>query len=330
MSRWIRFTAGFTAVLMLWATVLGTGISYAEETPDQEDEAIRTIVGRGSKGWAVVDIRNVSGKLIILSPVVGREIDLKEAVRFSMFQGPSEFNRRALIPVLATSISGFKEAIFLERSNGKRVVRIEFTVANKTRYRTMPLKENEVKRIREYVENYDRIQQGDYKIHRTKTQIEEGAEYPKLTDEVVSFETRVPRFVLARRVNGSLTLKDGEEITGEFVPVFDEGSILIESDFTTHSIPIENIERIRTMGNKSSSAMRGAFRTAFGSAITGALSGAFAAWQSNGDVKDWALFGTIFFGAAGFIMGLARGVSTGHSSEDIVLGPVHKTADDSK
>ena len=104
MSRWIRITAGFTAFLMLWTTLLGTGISYADELSDEEVRVVRTIVGRDSDGWAVVDIRTVSGDLVILSPVVGREIDLDEGLHFSMFQGPSEFNRRAPIPVLATAV----------------------------------------------------------------------------------------------------------------------------------------------------------------------------------------------------------------------------------
>lgn len=330
MSRWIRITAGFTAFLMLWTTLLGTGISYADELSDEEGRVVRTIVGRDSDGWAVVDIRTVSGDLVILSPVVGREIDLDEGLHFSMFQGPSEFNRRAPIPVLATSVPGFQAAIFLKRPSGKYAVRIEFTTANKTRFRTISLKENDVKRIREYVEHFDQIQRGEYKIHGRKTQIEEDAEYPKLTDEAVSFETRVPRFVLARRIDGTVMLKDGKEIKGELVPVFDEGSILIESDFTTHSIPAENIVRIRTAGNKSSSAMRGAVRATFGGAISGALTGALAAWQSNGDVKEWMIFGTIFFGIAGFLTGLATGIGRGHSSEDIVLGPVDEDGDEGK
>jgi hypothetical protein len=325
MPRWIRVTAGCTAVMMLWTTLLGTGVSYAEETDEDLHNTVRTIVGRDSDGWAVVDIKQVTGKVIVLSPVVGRALDLQEGIKFSMFQGPSEFNRRSLIPQIAASVPGFREAVFMKRSNDRYGVRIEFTTANKTRFRTIPLKENDVKRIREYVENFDAVQSGDYKIHRSKTKIEEGDEYPKLTEEDVSFETQVPRFVLGRRMDGSLTLKDGQEIKGELVPVYDEGSILIEADYATRTIPVDDIERIRTQGNKSSSAMSGAIRTGVGSAISGALSGALAAWQSNGDVKEWTIFGAFFFGAAGFLTGLARGVGTGRSSEDIVLGPLGKS-----
>ena len=325
MSRWIRITAGWTAVLMLWTTLLGTGVSYAEEPDEDANETVRTIVGRDSNGWAVVDIKQVTGKVIELSPVVGREIDLEEGIKFSMFQGPSEFNRRGQILELAASVPGFQKAVFLKRSNDRYGVRIEFTTANKTQFRTIPLKENDVKRIREYVEHFDEIQSGDYKIHRYKTRIEEGDTYPRLTDEEVTFETQVPRFVLAQRLDGSVTLKDGQEIKGELLPVYDEGSILIDADFATRTIPVEDIERIRTGGNKSSSAMRGAIRTGIGSAMSGALSGALAAWQSNADVKEWTIFGAFFFGTAGFLTGLLTGIGRGRSSEDIVLGPLGET-----
>lgn len=321
MPRWMRITAGFTATLMLWTTLLGSGLTYAE-TKDADGEVVRTIVGRDDNGWAVVDIRTVTGQVVALSPVVGDGIDLDEAIKFSMFQGPSDFNQRAPLPVLATSVPGFQEAVFLKRSDDKYAVRIEFTTANRTRYRTIPLKENDVKRLREYVEHFDAIQRGDYKIHRTKSKIDKDAQYPKLTDREVTFETQVPRFVLAKRVDGSLVLKDGQEIKGELVPVYDEGSILIDADFATRTIAVDDISRIRTSGNKSSSAMRGAVMTGIGSSLSGALSGALAAWQSNGDVKEWTIFGAIFFGAAGFLTGLARGAGSGQSSEDIELGPL--------
>ena len=61
MPRWIRITSGCTAFLMLWTTLL-SGFSYAQK--DNEEEAgqvVRTIVGRDSDGWAVVDIRTVTG-----------------------------------------------------------------------------------------------------------------------------------------------------------------------------------------------------------------------------------------------------------------------------
>ena len=322
MPRWIRITSGCTAFLMLWTTLL-SGFSYAQKSNEEDaGQVVRTIVGRGSDGWAVVDIRSVTGNVVVLSPVVGAEIDLDEGLAFSMFQGPSDFNRRAEIPVLAISVPGFQKALFLKRPNGKFGIRIEYTTARKTNFRTIPIKEVDLKRIREYVENFDQIQKGEYKVHKKKTAIEEGAEYPKETEQTVTFETQRPRFVLARRLDGSLILKDGKEIKGEFIPVYDEGSIRIESDFTSHTIPVENIDRIRTSGNKSSSAMRGAVRTMLGSAVSGALTGALAGWQSNADVKEWTIFGTLFFGAAGFLTGLTTGIGRGRSSEDIVLGPV--------
>lgn len=327
MSRWMRFTSGLTAFAMLFTTLAGT--VYTQEQPAKKPEAVRTIVARDAgSGWAVVDVRTVHGKVVVLSPVVGREIDLDESIKYSMFQGPSEFNRRALIPALAASVPGFTEAVFMERPGGRHAVKISFTAADRTLHRTIPLKGNDLKRIREYVENFDAVQSGDYKIHKSKTKIPDDAEYPKVTDEDVSYETRVPRFVLSGRLDGQVVLTDGDEISGEFVPVFDEGSILIESDFTSHRVPVENIDRIRTSGNKSSSAMRGAVRTMLGSALSGALTGALAAWQQNADVKEWMVFGTVFFGAAGFLTGLATGIGRGRASEDIVLGPIEQKSDE--
>ena len=82
------------------------------------------------------------------------------------------------------------------------------------------------------------------------------------------------------------------------------------------------IDRVRFLGDKGSAAMEQAILSGIGGFATGALTGAFAAWQVGADVKATAIYAGIFFGTAGFVMGLLRGASSTRGSIEYVLGPV--------
>lgn len=280
----------------------------------------RSVIEREEGGWAVVDTRTVTGKVVVLSPAVGPEIDLEESIRFSVFHGPSLFNERSRARFLAASVSGYQEAMFMTRGEDRYAVRFAFSLAGETRYRMLRVKVEDMKKAREYIEHFDEIRAGTYKIQK-KTVIPNDAEYPKVTAEDISFEIKVPRFTLVRRLDGGLTLRDGRELDGEILPALEDRHILIETGFDTQRISIENIESIRTTGNKGSSAMRTAVRNGIGGAMTGALFGVLVAWQSDGDVGNFAVFGSTIFGAVGFMTGFISGAGSGRGARQILLDP---------
>ena len=293
---------------------------------ETEGRVDREILEREEGGWMISDTRTVTGKVVILSPVVGREIDLNEGVRFSMFQGPSEFNKLAGVRFMALSVPGFRNAVFMTRGEGY-AVRIEFSSGDEIRHRVVRIPEDDLRKAREYVENFRDIRRRSYKIEK-RSRIEDDAEYPKRTDEEISFETSFPRFVLTQRIDGGLNLRDGRTLDGELVPAFDDGRILIQQGFDTLRIPVENIKSIRTSGSKSSTAARRAVQSGIGGAITGALIGTLITWQSGGSMGTNVLIGSTIFGAAGVITGFVTGAGQGRKARVIPLDPPSRDEDD--
>ena len=318
-----------TAICTAWISLVPTGSAWAAEKDKGEEQAtedgpqvVRTILPWGDEGWAVVDVRRVTGTLVVVSPLVGREIDLEESNRFALFQGRTVFNQRIRLSLFDLAIPGFQSAVFLRKSNGKPAVKVSFRSGPRVQERALPLKDDdEVRRIREYIEHFSEIQKREYKIG-TASQIKEDAEYPQYTDEEISFEQRSPRFRLMMRTPAQVVLKTGEEQEGELVPGFDDGRIMMQTGLDTRRIAVEEIERLRLIGDRGARAMETAFLSAVGGAATGALAGALAAWQSGASVKSWAAFGAVFFGAAGFLTGLVTGARTGRGGQEYVLGPI--------
>ena len=290
-----------------------------EETGERG--AVRTIVSRG-EGWAVVDIRTMSGKLVIVSPVVGREIDFEESNRFAIFHGRNTYNRGIELSLLDVGVPGFESAVFLDRDGEKAGVRIRFRSGPTIESRMVPLEgPDDLRKTREYIEHFSEIKKGAYEIGK-KSRIEPDAEYPKTTDELISFEQRVPRFALLARTPGRVALKNGDQISGEFVPFYEEDRILLQTEYDAHQIAVEDIQRLILQGNRGSWAAREAVAGALGGAATGALLGALSAWQSGGSVREWTTFCAAFFAAAGFVAGAMRGARSAQGYEEFVLGPL--------
>lgn len=337
MDRLYRIVSASLAAAMLLMSVLPTAASAQRQQRERGDDGtefdegggtiVRAVVEREEGGWSIMDTRTVTGKVVILSPVVGPEIDLDEGVRFSMFQGPSEFNRLARVRFMALSVPGFRNAVFITRSEGRYAVRIEFTSGDEVRHRVVRISEDDLRKAREYVENFRDIRRRSYKIEK-KSKIGDDAEYPKLTEEDITFETSFPRFVLSRRIDGGLILKDGRTLDGELVPSFDDGQILLQQGYDTLRIPVDNIESIRTSGSRSSTAARRAFTSGIGGIFTGALIGALITWQGGGDIGSNVLIGSAIFGTAGFVTGFVTGAGQGRSARLIPLDPPSRDEED--
>jgi hypothetical protein len=119
-----------------------------------------------------------------------------------------------------------------------------------------------------------------------------------------------------------VTLTDGKKIKGEFVPVFEDGRILIETDLSVQKVAINEIQKVAFHGERGSLAMEKAIMQGLGGAATGAIAGAFAGWQANADVKETMIWAAAIFGIFGFITGLVTGAKATQSGETFELGPV--------
>lgn len=293
-----------------------------EEQDEPEVPLMRTISGMGGDGWAIVDVRRIDGMRVVISPLVGDELDLEESNRYGLFQGGTVFARRIDLPILKMGVVGFQSAVFMKQADGKHAIKIQFRSGPRIENRLVSLRsENDLRLIREYIENFDDIVKGEYAMGDS-SKIEAGAEYPRYTEEAVSFEESRPRFPVTARTPGGLILKDGEQMRGEFVPVYEEGHILIETNLNIRRVAVADIHQVSFAGEAGSAAMGKAIGQGLAGVATGALVGAFAAWQANSSVKETAIWAAAIFGTFGFITGLVTGAQATQSGEKYVLGPV--------
>jgi hypothetical protein len=294
----------------------------AEDSEDSEVQFTRTIVPAGKDGWSIVDVRRVEGTQIILSPAVGSEINLEESNRYALFQGGTSYTSNVDLSILRIGVSGFQSAVFMKKANGKLAIKVQYRSGPRIETRLIGLKDdNELRRLREYIEHFNDVIKGEYAIGDSSA-IAVGSEFPKYTDQSVSFEERRPRFPVRSRMPGQVTLKDGQKLKGEFVPIFEDGQILLESDLNIQKIAIDDIEQLKFFGEQGSNAFGQAIGQGVAGAAMGALTGAFAAWQANANVKETAVWAAAVFGIFGFATGLIRGAKATQSGETYKLGPV--------
>lgn len=286
----------------------------------KETQYDRGIYELEDDGWEIVDVRQVSGTRIVLSPRVGPQIDLEESNRYALFQGATVYSQKIDLPVLRLGVAGFQFAEFMKRDNGKLAIKIQYRSGPRIETRLMNLQsENELRRLREYIEHFDEIVKGEYAITDSST-IDET--YPQYTEDAISFEERRTRFRVQTRFPGRITLKNGKQIKGEFVPLYEDNSILIETDLHVQKVAIDEIHKVQFFGERGSVAMQRAIVQGIGGAAMGALTGALAAWQANADVKETTIWAAAIFGIFGFVSGLVTGARATQSGETFTLGPV--------
>jgi hypothetical protein len=296
----------------------------SEESEENEVQFTRTISSSGTDGWSIVDIRRVEGTQIILSPLLGGEINLEESNRYALFQGGTTYTSKVDLSILRVGISGFQSAVFMKQKSGRLSLKVTYRSGPRIETRLIRLKnDNELRRLREYIEHFDEVIKGEYTISDSSA-IASGAEFPKYTDHSIAFEERRPRFPVRFRMPGQVILKDGTKLKGELVPVYEDGRILMETDLNIQKISIEDIDEVRFFGERGSNAFGQAIVQGVGGAAMGALTGAFAAWQANANVKETAVWAAAIFGIFGFTTGLLRGAKATQSGETYKMGPVEE------
>ncbi len=280
----------------------------------------RGIYQLGHDGWEIVDVRQVSGTRIVLSPRVGPQIDLEESNRYALFQGVTIYTQKINLPILHLGVAGFQFAEFMKQDNGKLAIKIQYRSGPRIETRLVNVQsENNLRRLREYIEHFDEIVKGEYTI-ADSSKIDDT--YPQYTEDAISFEERRTRFQVQTRFPGMVTLKDGKQIKGEFLPAYDDDNILIETELSVQKIAVDKIHKVQFFGERGSAAMERAILQGIGGAVTGALTGALAAWQANADVKETTIWAAAIFGIFGFVSGLVTGARATQSGETFTLGPV--------
>ncbi len=287
---------------------------------EKETQYERGIYQLGHDGWEIVDVRQVSGTRIVLSPRVGPQIDLEESNRYALFQGATIYTQKINLPILRLGVAGFQFAEFMKRDNGKLAIKIQYRSGPRVETRLMNVEsENDLRRLREYIEHFDEIVKGEYAI-TDSAKVDDT--YPKYTQDAISFQERKTRFQVQTRFPGMVTLKDKKQIKGEFLPAYEDHSILIETELRVQKIAVDEIHKVQFFGERGSAAMERAILQGIGGAATGALAGALAAWQTNADVKETTLWAAAIFGIFGFVSGLVTGARATQSGETFTLGPV--------
>lgn len=287
---------------------------------EKETQYERGIYQLGHDGWEIVDVRQVSGTRIVLSSRVGPQIDLEESNRYALFQGATIYTQKIDLPILHLGVAGFQFAEFMKQDNGKLAIKIQYRSGPRIETQLMNLQsENDLRRLREYIEHFDEIVKGEYTI-ADSSKIDET--YPQYTEDTISFEERKTRFRVQTRFPGMITLKDGKKIKGEFLPAYEDNNILIETDLHVQKVATDKIHKVQFFGERGSVAMERAILQGIGGAVTGALTGALAAWQTNADVKETTIWAAAIFGIFGFVSGLVIGAKATQSGKTFTLGPV--------
>ncbi len=305
-----------TAMCFLLFSVCPIRAAESEKKTQYE----RGIYQLGHDGWEIVDVRQVAGTRIVLSPRVGPQIDLEESNRYALFQGATVYTQKINLPILHLGVAGFQFAEFMKQDNDKLAIKIQYRSGPRIETRLVNVQsENDLRRLREYIEHFDEIVKGEYTI-ADSSKIDET--YPQYTEDAISFEERRVRFRVQTRFPGMVTLKDKKQIKGEFLPAYEDNNILIETELSVQKVPVDEIHKVQFFGERGSAAMERAIVQGIGGAAMGALTGALAAWQTNADVKETTIWAAAIFGIFGFVSGLVTGARATQSGETFTLGPV--------
>ena len=315
-----RFRA-LIAVALTLSAANARGDVPAAETEACLPEVRRTILPWEDGRWTVADIRQVSGRVIVLSPEVGREIDQDEASRLAMFQGVTAYHRTAGIRAIQTPVSGFLSAVFILKSDGKSAIWIRYRSGNQVRHRAWPVKDgDELRRIREYIAHFSEDKRGEGGSVGLSQALLDTA-YPQYTDEKVTFEVITSRFRLSERKPGWMTTRDGSRVQGSLLPVLDSGQIPVETDEGLRRIALEDVARLAVSGRGASGVLRRSVWLGVATASAGVLMGTVAGlWDTDASIWDYVRLTVPVMGAVGVVRGFVEGLRFAGNRE-FVMGP---------
>ena len=210
--------------------------------------------------WAVVDVETVRGTVVVLSSVVGREIDFDERSRFAIFEGETVYNHKKYLSVLQTPVVGFQSAVFLKLSDGGYGVQVTYRNEMGIQNRLLRMRDyNDLVRMYDYLEDFAGV-----------SDVTSG--YPMETDETVSFEVVRPRFQPVVRLMSYLGLDSGEKMKGELLPVMEQGYMMMETKDGFRRVLAREVNYIRLSEYSAGGVVKRALRmgvewTAFGTAM---------------------------------------------------------------
>lgn len=240
--------------------------------------------------WAVVDVKTVTGTVVVLSDVVGREIDFEERSRFAVFEGETLYNRKQKLSVLKTPVTGFQSAVFLKLVDDTYGVKISYKNQLGFQNRLLRIKDaEELNHMRDYLVNF------------------EGANgksvgYPMDTEEEVSFEVVQPRFQPRSRLMMQLELENGEKVKGEVLPMMEDDQMMIETNSGFRRIMVGQINSLRLSEYSMGGVVKRAVRTGTEWTLLGAaLASVAGMWEPGRSVWDEVKVVAPIMGGVGFL-----------------------------
>ncbi len=260
--------------------------------------------------WAVVEVRDVMGTLVVMAPEVGREIDLEVCNRFGMFQGETVYNRKLNVPTLTYPIEGFQSAVFMKLSDGQYGIKVVYRNEWGLQDQLLRLNDRaELGRIQNYLNRM---------IGVSDTALAE----PKELDETVTCSTVTPKFISLRRLNGSVILFDGGRVKGRLLPVVEDGQLLIETPLGFRRVDIETVSQVSIGGRGGIGVIQKTVQGGIQWAIVGGLTGLMAgAVYEGATVKQEVLYGAVVGGTAGAAFGFLNGLFSVELARTFVLDP---------
>lgn len=297
----VRFFVGFCFVI----------ISFINAFADSGGE--RKVRAWGEGQWAVVDIKAVTGTVMILSPVIGREIDFEERNHFAVFEGVTQYNRNQKISTLKTPVSGFQSAVFLKLPEGHYGIQVTYRDEVGQHHRLLPIKdEDELMNMRRYFETFSGVSESD-------------DVYPQETDEAISFETVQPQFQSRERLNVQLVLMGGEKVRGELLPIIEARQMLIDTETGFRRVDVDAIQQVGIGGRGAS----GIFHKTLQSSMYWGLMGGFTGLMSGTfyegtSAKEQMLYGAIVGATVGGVFGLLDGLLSIQPSRTFRLGSLDR------
>lgn len=262
--------------------------------------------------WAVVTVREVTGNVIAVSPLVGREIDFEEGNRFAIFQGATEYTKRLYLPTLTVPITGFQSAVFLELADEKFGVCVTYRDDAGLHVRFLRLRNRkELARICDY-------------MHWMVGEQERPAGYPMVTDETATFEVVMATYQPGDRIHVQMELSNGERMKGELLPIMEDGQMLIETPLGFQRVDVPQVQQIWINLRGGKRVVRKTLTNGIGYAVIGAFAGLLAGGLENFTVKDELLFGAMIGGSIGAAFGFLDGLLSLEPAVTFRLSPTKK------